>query len=302
MEREMRSQLHAQQFLGEKQRITTREALEQFCVSKQGTANHKNLLLHTRILNRLFRIERHLDEITSEDLERLKRDRLQEGTTQATLKHTFNLIRGACKYAKRMGYRVSEFEFPEIKTPRGRLRYLSLDEEKALLSELDPRREGAGLRPYDERSDEMKRNQHDAYDLVVILLDTGARYSEIAGLEWNQIDMEERSIRLWRPKVENESILYMTDRVYRILCRRHDECSTGYVFTNKAGGSRGYASQSIRKAFRRAGLQDCTIHTLRHTHASRLVQNGMNLYEVKELLGHTNIKSLLSRICGPWAA
>jgi hypothetical protein len=77
IEREMRRQLHAQQFLGEKQRITIQEALDQFCVSKQGTANHKNLLLHTRILNRLFRTERYLDEVTSEDLERLKRDRLQ---------------------------------------------------------------------------------------------------------------------------------------------------------------------------------------------------------------------------------
>ncbi len=293
IEREMRRQLHAQEFLGQKERITVREALEQFCVSKRGTANHKNLTIHTRILNRLLRTNRYLDELTSEDLERLKRDRLQEGTTPATLKHTFTLIRGACKYAKRMGYRVSDFEFPEIKITGARLRYLSVDEEHALLNELDPMREGAGLRPYEQRSAEVKRNQHDAYDIVVVLLDSGARYSEIAGLEWNQIDLRERTIRLWRPKVQNESVLYMTDRVFRVLYRRHAENPSGYVFSNKAGDSRGYTSGAIRKAFRRAGLHDCTIHTLRHTHASRLIQNGMNLYEVKEILGHTDIKTTM---------
>ena len=50
---------------------------------------------------------------------------------------------------------------------------------------------------------------------------------------------------------------------------------------------------SIRKAIQRAGLRDCRIHTLRHTHAARLVQNGMSVYEVKEILGHTDIKTTL---------
>ena len=40
-------------------------------------------------------------------------------------------------------------------------------------------------------------------------------------------------------------------------------------------------------------LRDCRIHTLRHTHASRLIQNGMSVYEVKEILGHSDIKTTL---------
>lgn len=261
----MRRQLHAQEYLGQKQRITIRQTLEDFCESKRGTPNHKNLVIQTKALNRLMRTNRYMDEITSEDTERLKRDRLKGGTSPSTLKHTFSCLRGAWKYSKRMGYQVSDFEFPEVKLPKPRLRYLSSDEEKRLLEELNPKREGTGLKPYSERSEKMKRQQQDAYDLVVLLLDTGARHSEIANLEWNQVDFQEKAIRLWRPKVENESILYMTDRVYRVIHRRRENNTSGYVFTNKLGGKRGYASQAIRKAFRRAGLGDCTV-LVKHFH------------------------------------
>ena len=65
------------------------------------------------------------------------------------------------------------------------------------------------------------------------------------------------------------------------------------MFTNKAGSARGYSSIAIRKAFKRAGLHDCTIHTLRHTHASRLIQNGLSVYEVRAVLGHTDIKTTM---------
>jgi integrase len=134
----------------------------------------------------------------------------------------------------------------------------------------------------------------DAFDLAILLLDTGARYSEIARLEWKQVSLADRSLNLWRPKVQNESILFMTDRVYEVLNRRSVERNHHpHVFQNKKGEKRGYAGQSLRKALKRAGLLGFTIHTLRHTHATRLVQNGVSLYEVKEVLGHTDIKTTM---------
>ena len=192
-----------------------------------------------------------------------------------------------------MGYQTNDLEFPEIKLPKTPLRYLSEDEEKRFLANLDPKREGTGLRPYPERDAETKRCLQDAYDLVILLLDTGARYSEIANIEWSRINLEDRSINLWRPKVQNETVLYMTDRVYDVLARRVQFRTSPYVFQNRKGGPRGYVAQSIRKALRKAGLRDCRIHTLRHTHASRLIQNGMSVYEVREVLGHTDIKTTM---------
>ncbi len=129
--------------------------------------------------------------------------------------------------------------------------------------------------------------------LVILLLDTGARYSEIANIEWSRIDLASRTVHLWRQKVQNETVLFMTDRVFEVLSRRDANKASRYVFCNRNGDARGYSAMSIRKAIQRAGLCDCRIHTLRHTHASRLVQNGMSVYEVKEILGHTDIKTTL---------
>ena len=177
---------------------------------------------------------------------------------------------------------------------KSRLRYLSASEETRLLAELDPCRPVPGLPPYELRRPSLVRQMWDIHDLVILLLDTGARYSEIARLEWRQIDFDHRTIQLWRPKVQNESVLYMTDRTAQVLQRRFaDRGGSVYVFQNKKGGKRGYAATAIRKAIRRAQLEDCCIHTLRHTHASRLIQNGMSLYEVKEVLGHSDIKTTM---------
>lgn len=145
---------------------------------------------------------------------------------------------------------------PAVKVPNGKLRFLTPDEERRLLNELDPNRQSNGLSAFQRAR--FQGFMQDNYDLVVLLLDTGARYSEIANNQWKQISLEDRSISLWRSKVSNESIIFMTDRVHDILTRRSLSRSGVHVFTNKAGSARGYSSIAIRKAFRRAGLTDCT--------------------------------------------
>jgi integrase len=294
LEREWRRELHARAFLGKRERITITDAVAAFCRTKAGTPNHRNLTIQSGHLDRLFRTTRYLDAVTSEDIERLKRDREREGAGPASIRHLMNLLRVSWKHAKRHGYQISDLDFPAIKIPKHRLRYLTSAEERRLLAELDPRRDVKGLAPYAERHPSLVQAMWDAYDLVILLLDTGARYSEIAGLEWRQVELEARTLHLWRPKVQNESVLYLSDRTHDVLHRRADSsASQRFVFLNRKGGKRGYASQAIRKAIHRAGLEGVTIHTLRHTHATRLVQNGLSVYEIKEVLGHADVKTTM---------
>jgi integrase len=293
MEVEFKAKLHSQQYLGRKQRITLSEAFNQYKLSKQGIASYANLVAHETVLCRLLPMRKYIDELTSHDLERFKQNRMAEGVGAEIIKYGLLVTHGTWKHAAKLGYQVGQLEFPPIKIPKVPLRYLTEQEERRLLQELAPDREGSGLKPMAERSEELKGMMQDAYDLVILLLDTGARYSEIANIEWTRIDLAERTINLWRYKVQNETVLYMTDRVFDVLLRRSTKQASRYVFNNRDGESRGYSTQSIRKAILRAGIQNCRVHTLRHTHASRLIQNGMSVYEVREILGHGDIKTTM---------
>lgn len=148
----------------------------------------------------------------------------------------------------------------------------------------------------------MTRNIQDNYDITVFLLDTGCRYSEVANIPWSAINLDACTISLYRSKVRNEDVLHMTSRLEGILRRRWEERRVGqrYVFEDRTGNERGYSTKSIKKAIARAGLNDpavvkerggrVTLHTLRHTFASKLARAGVSLYEVSVLLGHSDPK------------
>ena len=84
----------------------------------------------------------------------------------------------------------------------------------------------------------------------------------ISKLEWSQIDLDGRTIFLYRSKVDNETRLVMTDAAYEVFRRRAtNPLSTRYVFPNrKLDGPRTHQSHSINKAIKRAGLKDVTPH------------------------------------------
>jgi integrase len=66
---------------------------------------------------------------------------------------------------------------------------------------------------------------------------------------------------------------------------------SGYVFVSESGTR--IDASNLRRAFnsaeQRAGIEDFRFHDLRHTFATRLVQAGVDLYVVKQLLGHKSI-------------
>ena len=292
MERDWRDELHRIEELGERPRITLKDALQGYVTSKQNTGSSEYARHNLNAIESRMDSSTYLDELRDWDLNKFKSLRESEGMAPQTIKHNLQAIRSTVAWAKDHGYQVPTLVYPKIRLPKHRLRYLSFEEESRLLADLDPKRSRPYRPDYAYRPEAENRMYQDNYDLVVLLLDTGARYSELANIKWSAINLESGTINLWRSKVRNESIIYMTSRVKEILHRRSEtKVSDEYLFTNQEGQPRGYQSKGIRSAFKRAGIEDFKIHDLRHTCASRLVQAGLSLYEVANILGHTDIST-----------
>ena len=121
-------------------------------------------------------------------------------------------------------------------------------------------------------------------------MDTGARYSEAVGLLWANVDLKNKTIALYRSKVKNESTLQMTSRVHEVLTRRfkNKTANQKFIFESVEGSARKYSPGAFVRACKRCGIEGITLHSLRHTFASRVVQAGLSLVEIQNLLGHAS--------------
>ena len=190
--------------------IRLTEAIDRYLAAREHLVSYEHLQWEARGILKRLDGQLLLSDITGQHLSDFVAQRRSEGCKPQTVKHGVIFIRGVMKQARREGYSVSTVEAPSIPIRPTRLRYLSQDEENRLLAELDPSRSISFFPSKQDRTPLMQREMQDNYDLVVMLLDTGARYGEIASLTWEQIDLEDRSIKLWRSKVGNESVIFMT--------------------------------------------------------------------------------------------
>ena len=118
--------------------------------------------------------------------------------------------------------------------------------------------------------------------------------NEIARLEWKSVDLKRKTIELWRGKTRTASYVYMTDRVHQVLQRRaerknHDQ----WVFTNwERTSHRSDNTTYLNQVMSAAGVP-YTVHTLRHTFATKMLKAGMTLNDVRVLLGHSSTQTTL---------
>lgn len=82
----------------------------------------------------------------------------------------------------------------------------------------------------------------------------------------------------------------MNDWVYKFLASREKKVCRVFSFPDGRGLKVGYVGHRFKKFIRKAGLsEEIHFHSLRHTGATWLVQNGVSIYAVQKLLGHSNI-------------
>ena len=140
-------------------------------------------------------------------------------------------------------------------------------------------------------------------DFYITAFNTGMRAGELCNLQWNAIDLTERIITVkntddFTTKSKKERIIPINDTLYFVLKRRLPKIRSlnnqkDYVFY-KVKGIRlnvDYVSKKFKKAIRELGLnEDLKLHSCRHGFASTLIQSGVSLFTIQQLLGHQNFK------------
>ncbi|MEL6770068.1 MAG: tyrosine-type recombinase/integrase [Bacteroidota bacterium] len=137
--------------------------------------------------------------------------------------------------------------------------------------------------------------------LVTVAVYTGLRVGELVALRWRDINLETRTL-LVRHRAESKTksrrdrAVPLARQAMEVLASLKQEDQNALVFRGARGGSinKEYASKCFLRYRRRAGLpSEIHFHSLRHTTASWLVQGGVSLLRVKEILGHVSIQTTM---------
>ena len=151
----------------------------------------------------------------------------------------------------------------------------------------------------------------------LICLFTGLRLGELLSLKWDDIDFNKLELRVNKTLTKSKNIFNKitwieskpkttkSNRIIPIIPKLNDilyelkENSEGeYVisFNGHHKCPRSYQT-SFKVLTNKLGIYNKTIHSLRHTFATRLIEKNVNPKVISELMGHTNCNITLNRYC-----
>lgn len=229
-------------------------------------------------------------------VEQYKKDRLDKGTSPATVNRDIACLRNMMNMAVQWGYlQINPVaKVKQLHEDNERTWSLSADEEKSLLKECE------------KRPQKLKNLR----DLVEVALHSGMRKGEIFGLKWVDVHLKEKYLVATDTKTHEDRAVPMNATLEKILRRRNVTELGDYVFTNAAGTRLTVLTNAFWRAIEEAGLirwdekksrNSKTVrvkirfrfHDLRHTFGSRLGMNGADLKTIMEIMGHKTPKTAM---------
>ncbi|MGB2579553.1 integrase [Elusimicrobium simillimum] len=240
--------------------------------------SQKTLVVFNTAVKKLNTIKdvKMLSEITPELLQKLKQKYINKDPHKhlignAGLNRSIRALKTMMRQAEtwRLVPKQNWEEVSKLKENKGRLEFFSEKELKILI-----------------------KTCKKEWRLVVLLgARAGLRRSEIELLKWADIDFKNNHIYVAPNKTEKGRFVPIPADLLAELKSYPKKVQSPYVINvGKARFSKDYISGYLTKLIEEAGLTGST-HKLRHTFASHLVQNGVDLYSVSKLLGHTSIKT-----------
>jgi len=210
---------------------------------------------------------RTLEDVQPGEIEKIRAERLPS-VGPATVNRECAFLKRVYSLAIRDGKteRNPVAKLKMLREPSGRVRYLTDEEEGRLMAALPS---------------EAERQR------VTVLLQTGLRKSEFLGLRWKDADLRAGVLTIARAKNGEARHVPMTSDVRSIFSRLPRPLDgSALVFPNTVG-TRDYrwAKKAFQAAVRTAQIDDFRFHDLRHTFASRLAMEAVDLLAIKDLGG-----------------
>lgn len=220
-----------------------------------------------------------ISEITRNNLEEYFNNRIKKSSIFTARKDLIN-ISAAFNYAVNSGYLVSNpcKGIKRYRLPEKQPLFYSKEDFKKLLDAID---------------------NEDLRDLVLFAVNTGLRQMELITLEWRQINFKDNFLILDNnghiTKSKRIRTIPLNQTCIDILQKRYERSDFQYqnVFTidNKPILQEKFSKQFKTYVIKAKINSKLNFHSLRHTHASWLVQSGVSIYVVSKLLGHADIKT-----------
>lgn len=224
---------------------------------------------------RPFVQDRYLDEIDRPLMGELISSRKSHGVSDATIRRDLTFLSSLCAMATQWGWLdtnpVTALNKRNLKTYRPRTRFLNPQELERLLA----------------------ATAHHIRPAIVLAVETGLRKEELFGLTLSHVDLTRREITLDSTKSGAPRRVPLSDQAIgtiRILLEHRTAKNSPYLLAKPDGNRFVDMKNGFEAARKRAGLNDLRWHDLRHTFASRFVQDGGDLYYLSRILGHTTVQ------------
>lgn len=242
----------------------------------KGTKNERNNARHIKELKRFFGAALPLEDLDTEQIAAYVEHLEGEGNSDSTINRKIATLGKALSTAVVYGGLKAKPSFAVLRRreSQGRIRFLSDAEELTILRLLD------------------QWSKPDHKDFFCVLLDTGLRCGELLRAEARDLDKTNGMLAVWVNKADLPRSQPLTIRAKEILFRRATAYPTGPLFPYSPGW---YDAQWFRLRGHMGLATDTQFvpHCLRHTFASRLVQRGVPIRTVQELMGHRDIKQTM---------
>jgi len=131
--------------------------------------------------------------------------------------------------------------------------------------------------------------------LLSLAYGAGLRVSEVVGLKVKDLDLEGLTIHIKQAKGKKDRITVFPEKLkttIQNLIAGKDK--NDWIFSSERGGelTERTAQKIFEKALKKSGIRkEATFHSLRHSFATHLLENGVDIRYIQELLGHQNIRT-----------